>query len=1412
MKQRLFVYSLLVTVLSSLFPLTASAQQTEEQYAIFNWQNNGDFNAFLNSDVDSITFSRIALDGKVHSNVVVQEIWTNDSLYRIPLATIDSVAFRAPEPIFKEGLFHMTVSHLQYIMEVTDSTVTFSSSIPTSMLPCIGQVLVTDVYDEPLNRGFAGRVMSIDSSSGMVRIVCGPVSIEDVFDQLVCVGKAVSTNAGNTPAGAPRRINEEGITTFDLGDWCFYITDGVQLNVAPSVSLDYAICYSIFSNNNRFKCIVNNNLDCSFDFSLEKEGTKNFSHDFATIPIPTGLWFLGAQLNVGGFMDLVGSIKLEASLPFTIHSQFGYDSQLTDNNGFVCNFNGTHADLPIGSVDFNASAHAGLSLKFVTFILDEDLASANLRLKAGPRVSGDIEFSTIPGQPISGYTLIKDSRITFEPLVASLSAGVNTLFTDEEEWDLLEVSLLGERAYYLFPEFTEPSLPNINNAYGCSLTALTTNISRNLLFPITPGLGLYDSNHDLVDSVFATNTYKKEEDWNIRNLQMELQQKYPTGTYTAVPIFKSSIFSPIEASQSAMVTIPDPLSVEVPYVSLKRGNSQDISMNGGWGNYTINIDNSDICSAVFASSSGNIESSVWPPYPGYENQEPKLRIRGLNNGIAKMTLTDLRSGNEKTINIVVSETGAEPSILVNPTSLEFGTVNMNDTAIRVFSVLGTNLTGDLTLLSDHTCYTVSPTTISAAEAASGKTVTVTYKPNTFGTHNGSITINGGDAEKEKVNLTGATIEQSSITVSPSAYDFGLVNVGETKTKDFTVTGTNLNESITFVSQSETTGIEFTVSPTSLPPSGGTITVTYKPIYEGNASHEFILGSDVSTRINVTGTGVVPPTIKPSVTSLDFGTVYKGKTASKIIMVRGVNLTGDLTLSSSRPWFAVSPTTITAAEANNGKEVTVTYVPTVGGDHNAILTISGGNAESKEVSLSGKCASVEITPSTHDFGTVKANEGKSMTFTVTGTNLNDRIVLTWPQEDGFTVTPDNLPASGGKVIVTFKPTSGGNYSQQYTLSSGNASAKITVTGKCAAITTNKSALSFGTVRKGETKTQTFKVTGVNLTHDLTLTSSNSTLFQVSPTTITAAEANNGKEVTVTYAPTVCKDHSGTITISGQDITNKTVSLFGKCANITVSPASYDFGTKIKGQTYTKTFTVTGTNLSQRISIVSTNDGFTVSPTDLPASGGTVTVTFKPTSAGSSYSQEFTCSSDLTTKFIVSGKCGVPSYTTDPSSLTFVCNSSKTFTVKGSYLTGSLSLVATGDCFTVTPTTITASEAATGKTVTVKCTANGTQSNCTGKIIITGGDAPSKTVKLFYNPGGNDPVLIGLVEPESEGEDGNDEFSNVSSQEAIGDPTTDVNEMAMASKVYAEGVNIIIETPIEQKALISDIAGHVREVNL
>lgn len=57
------------------------------------WLTDGAINAFLKSDVDSMVCSQIGLDSLMHSDYVVQEIWTADSVYRIRLAVIDSICF-----------------------------------------------------------------------------------------------------------------------------------------------------------------------------------------------------------------------------------------------------------------------------------------------------------------------------------------------------------------------------------------------------------------------------------------------------------------------------------------------------------------------------------------------------------------------------------------------------------------------------------------------------------------------------------------------------------------------------------------------------------------------------------------------------------------------------------------------------------------------------------------------------------------------------------------------------------------------------------------------------------------------------------------------------------------------------------------------------------------------------------------------------------------------------------------------------------------------------------------------------------------------------------------------------------------------------------------------------------------------
>ena len=167
----------LIVAIMSIAPVLA---QEIQQHAIYNYRNDGDFNAWLNIDIEKITYSCTDLDGVEHDDIVVQEVWTPDSVFRIPISAIDSIGFRAPKPEMKEGIFHITEDHIPYAVSVEDLTVTFNSSIPTSLLPSIGQVVISDVYDEPFEIGFAGRVKNVVNSNGTITVICEEVRLGSV--------------------------------------------------------------------------------------------------------------------------------------------------------------------------------------------------------------------------------------------------------------------------------------------------------------------------------------------------------------------------------------------------------------------------------------------------------------------------------------------------------------------------------------------------------------------------------------------------------------------------------------------------------------------------------------------------------------------------------------------------------------------------------------------------------------------------------------------------------------------------------------------------------------------------------------------------------------------------------------------------------------------------------------------------------------------------------------------------------------------------------------------------------------------------------------------------------------------------------------------------------------------------------
>ena len=391
----------------------------------------------------------------------------------------------------------------------------------------------------------------------------------------------------------------------------------------------------------------------------------------------------------------------------------------------------------------------------------------------------------------------------------------------------------------------------------------------------------------------------------------------------------------------------------------------------------------------------------------------------------------------------------QPTLTVNPTSLTF-TGNTGSTYTKTFTVTGSDLQGNVTISkSGSGVYSVSPTTLTAAQVASGATVTVTYAPTTAGTQTGTITVSSTNAQSQTVSLSGTSTTVPTITVEPTSLSMS-TTVGTPATQTFVVSGKNLSDNI-IVDLQGTDYDYFAVDKMSISrsaaSSGVTVTVTYDPYDAGSHTASVVLtstGAETKT-IALTGTAQEPErtiTVDPS--SLSFETVA-GQAVSKTFRLTGTNLTGalTLTLNDNRGYYSLSQTSVTASRAANGVNITVTYNPALAGTHNASVTISGGGAASKTVTLTGTAAGPTIT-ATPTALTFAATTGETVTktFTVTGANLSGNLALALNDANGvYSISPATITAanaaSGVPVTVTYAPTAFGNHDATVTISGGGA---------------------------------------------------------------------------------------------------------------------------------------------------------------------------------------------------------------------------------------------------------------------------------------------------------------------------------------------------------------------------------------
>ncbi len=518
-----------------------------------------------------------------------------------------------------------------------------------------------------------------------------------------------------------------------------------------------------------------------------------------------------------------------------------------------------------------------------------------------------------------------------------------------------------------------------------------------------------------------------------------------------------------------------------------------------------------------------------------------------------------------------------------------------------------------------------------------------------------------------------------------------------------------------------------------------------------------------------------PKIIASPTSLDFGNVTAGTSATRTFNVQGTNLDGNISLAVNGTGFSISSTSVAKNTAQNGTgaTITVTFAPTAGSSatYNGTVTLTSSNATTVTVSLTGKgvytAPVIAANPTSVAFGT---NNYTSQTYTrtvnVTGTNLQGAIsaAISGTNATMFSVSPvtifNNNGSASGTLTITYRPTAAGSHTANLVLTTtGNGANTVTVpitgTATGPSITATPNSASFEAYI-GETKTQAITVKGVNLSGNVTATLNNGAgIYTIDKTSISQSEAtsNNGGTITVTYAPTAAGNTTASITLSSTGCNPVTVNLSGtaKSPDITANPTSLTF-TGYTGQSYTKTVTVKGNHitgnvtatLSDATGIYSIDKTTITNAQATSTNGSTITVTWTPTERGET-SATLTLKSNGVEDVVIpiTGNAQGGTITANPTAVTFSGYASRTYTqtvnVSGANLEQDITatLNDANGVYSIDKTTISKTASGVALTITWAPTAAG---NTTASVVLTSRNADDVTINISGAAQAATPTLI------------------------------------------------------------------------
>lgn len=502
--------------------------------AMLIYRNDGIVHGFLKADVDSVRHSQLDLDSVMHKDFVVQEVWTADSVYRIPLEVIDSVSFVMPPTIYKQGVVELKEKLLDYVTGADGLTLKLKANVPNSLIPTVGDKLVLLDGCQALPNGFSGIVQKVQTATDGVEVICERAYMEDLFDSFCSVS---TLYVGGDEQVQAKYITARGAAAhadFGTSNWgTFELSCAGQIlpNVFPDADLALSLgAEASIALTPKFRihtfALVNHGFVTYFNGSvtgnlevvskLALYGSIDYNKEISDpkfergIPIPGTAWLVDYFFIPGVFAHANATISESVSAMRNYKLCMAFDYSPMGENALKpvppqLRLLSSSTEME-GSIDGSLAVGGFVETGFN--FLSRGVGKVGIRGELGFQINGNFVLRNSDIDNSEGtelYEKIKKSSVEAGPFAkVSVEASVFGIGPS--------VTLAGANAFEkwdLVPTFSNTQLSRVSGSVTSAQAY--TQLSGKCLFPVSVGYKLFDDNRNEVADYTASVTYRDKE-------------------------------------------------------------------------------------------------------------------------------------------------------------------------------------------------------------------------------------------------------------------------------------------------------------------------------------------------------------------------------------------------------------------------------------------------------------------------------------------------------------------------------------------------------------------------------------------------------------------------------------------------------------------------------------------------------------------------------------------------------------------------------------------------------------------------------------------------------------------------------------------------------------------------------------